>query len=201
MYRFLIFILWFTFCVKNSSLNNKEECIVNTICNLISKAKIADSDSMIELLRLFEPLIKKYAYKLEYEDAENDLIASMIQLIYDMPEFQNDGPAVSYIKKSVHNSYVQHVQHCIELRLREDLYEPELLHNKAVDTTYEINEISIDLRCALENLSKNQRQIIVCKFFLGMSDKEIMKIMGISRQSVYKNKIKALKLLKEMLSD
>ena len=51
-------------------------------------------NSMLELIKIFKPLTKKYAFKMNYEDAENDLILSMIQLIYSMPNLSNDGQAV-----------------------------------------------------------------------------------------------------------
>lgn len=44
------------------------------ICNLISEAKAGNQNSMLEILNKFKPLIRKYSYKLNYEDAENDLI-------------------------------------------------------------------------------------------------------------------------------
>ena len=174
---------------------------MDTICNLISNAKHGCSNSMMEILTKFKPLIKKYAYKLEYEDAENDLIASMIQLIYDMPIFQNDGQAVAYIRKVVHNSYIKYVKHCIELRLHENLYDPEVMSTKEVGAIYEIDEVSIAIQCAIETLPEKQRQIIIYKFLLGMSDKDIIRIMGISRQAVYKSKIKGLEKLRKVLSD
>jgi hypothetical protein len=65
-----------------------------TICNLILAAKNGSHNSMLELIKIFKPLIKKYAFKMNYEDAENDLILSMIQLIYSMPNLSNDGQAV-----------------------------------------------------------------------------------------------------------
>ena len=51
------------------------------ICNLISNAKDGNKNSMLELLNKFKPLIKKYSYMLNYEDAENDLILSMINIL------------------------------------------------------------------------------------------------------------------------
>ena len=67
------------------------------ICNLIKQAKNGDKSCMEKLIATFIPLIKKYSYKLNYEDAENDLIISLLQLIYDMPLSNNDGQAVNYI--------------------------------------------------------------------------------------------------------
>ena len=77
------------------------------ICNLISEAKAGNPNSMLELLNKFKPLIGKYSYKMNYEDAENDLILSVIQLINDMPYLSNDGQAVNYIPKEKSNCRVR----------------------------------------------------------------------------------------------
>ena len=53
----------------------------------------------------------------------------------------------------------------------------------------------------MEQLPKNQRNVIILKFMYMMPDKEIMEKLKLSRQSVYKNKIKGLEKLKEILKD
>lgn len=173
---------------------------MHTICDLITKAKLGDQDSMMEILTTFTPLIKKYSYKLNYEDAENDLIANTIQLVYDMPHFENDGQAVAYIECSVRNAYIKHVKNQIELRENETSYDPEIIHNMEA-CSEPFNEINIDLHVAIQKLSPNQQKIIVYKFFMFKSDKDIMKELKISRQAVYKNKIRALEILKKYLEN
>lgn len=54
------------------------------LCDLIVSAKDKNKDSLMEIINKFRPLIKKQAYALNYEDAENDLIVDMIELIYNM---------------------------------------------------------------------------------------------------------------------
>ena len=170
------------------------------ICNLISDAKKGDKDSMLEILSKFKPLIKKYSYMMNYEDAENDLILSMIQLINDMPSLSNDGQAVNYINQSIYNAYIKHIKLQIKKRKNEYLCDTEEIKNISMlyDDFYEAN---VDLKCAIEQLSKNQRNVIILKFIYMLPDKEIMKKLKLSRQSVYKNKIKGLEKLKEILND
>lgn len=173
---------------------------MHTICNLIAKAKAGDQDSMMKILATFTPLIKKYSYKLNYEDAENDLIANTIQLVYDMPLFENDGQAVAYIESSVRNAYIKYVRNQIELRENEVSYDPEIIHNMEAFSE-PFSEINIDLHVAIQKLSSKQRKIIVYKFFLFKSDKDIMRKLKISRQAIYKNKIRALEMLKKYLEN
>ena len=60
------------------------------LCDLIVSAKDKNKDSLMEIINKFRPLIKKQAYALNYEDAENDLIVDMIELIYNMPFSMRD---------------------------------------------------------------------------------------------------------------
>lgn len=169
------------------------------LCDLIVSAKDNNQDSLMELINRFKPLIKKHAYALNYEDAENDLTADIIELIYNMPVFQNDGQAVQYISKSIRHSYIKFLKAKIRVRDNEFLYDPEFMKN--METIYEdFAEKNLDLLFAIEKLSYNQKWVIKYKFFYMFQDKEIMKRLKISRQAVYNNKIKALKRLKEMLN-
>lgn len=170
------------------------------ICNLISEAKDGSKNSMLEILNKFKPLIKKYSYMMNYEDAENDLILSMIQLVNDMPYLSNDGQAVNYINQSIYNAYIKYIKLQIKKRENEYLYNTEEIKN--ISMLYDgFSETDVDLQCAMEQLPKNQRNVIILKFMYIMPDKEIMEKLKLSRQSVYKNKIKGLEKLKEILKD
>ncbi len=51
---------------------------------LISKSQSGDEDATLILIEKFKPLLKKYAYKLSYEDAYNDLLVDFIELIHNI---------------------------------------------------------------------------------------------------------------------
>lgn len=52
--------------------------------NEIVKSQKGDKDSTLKLIEKFTPLIKKYEYKLNYEDAYNDLIMDFIESIHNI---------------------------------------------------------------------------------------------------------------------
>ncbi len=171
-----------------------------SLCELISQAKAGDKNCMMEILTKFIPLIKKYAYKLNYDDAGNDLIESIIQTVYSMPELTNDGKAVMYIKRSMQNVVARYIKAQIERRENETVYDTEFINQLKNDQT-DFTDTHLDIKSAVCSLPYKQRVIIVYKFFLGKSDKEVMKQLNISRQSVYINKMKALETLKKLLND
>lgn len=170
-----------------------------TLCDLISEAKHGNDDAMLQIINRFVPLIKKYSKKLNYEDAENDLIFNIIQIVHQMPSFNNDGNAVSYINRSVQNFCSANIKKQISTREHEILYEPEWISSQD-ESSQNYNELQIDLQMALKKLSEDQRKVIISKFILLKSDKDIMKELNISRQMVYKHKVKALKILRINLS-
>jgi len=53
---------------------------IDTIIQSQSGRKI----STLELVKKFEPLLKKYAYLLDYDDAYNDLLVDYLELIKKM---------------------------------------------------------------------------------------------------------------------
>lgn len=63
-------------------------------------AKVGNSEILMELIKQFKPLLKKYAWKLGYEDAYEDLQLEFIKLIKEFPtetlSVKNDAGVVSY---------------------------------------------------------------------------------------------------------
>ena len=168
------------------------------LCDLIVSAKDKNKDSLMEIINKFRQLIKKQAYALNYEDEENDLIVDMIELIYNMPFFQHDGQAVTYISTSIRHSYVKFLKQRIRLRENECIYDPDIIKN-IENLSEDFEKKDLDLLFAIRKLNYNQKWVIIYKFFFMFKDKEIMNKLNISRQAVYNNKNKALKNLRKML--
>ena len=79
------------------------------IKELISKAQNGNKECMQQLICMFDPLLQKYARKLQKEDAYEDLVLSFIELVISI-KLNNfagcgDGTFVSYIQVSVGNCY------------------------------------------------------------------------------------------------
>lgn len=59
--------------------------------------------------------------------------------------------------------------------------------------------LSDSLANALSRLTSKKRDIVLLSYFLGISDRSMCKFFGITHQAVSKQRIKALKELKELL--
>lgn len=72
----------------------------------LKRAQSGDDQAMLNLISKFLPLIKKYARKLGYEDAANDLIVDFIEFVskWNLNNFyqSSDGAVVKYIAHSLY---------------------------------------------------------------------------------------------------
>jgi len=83
---------------------------VNYYINEIERAKFGDEQSTLNLLDCFNPILRKYAYLLSYDDAYADLRCEFIGLIRSFPVgnyFENNGAVIGYIQKSIFHSYIR----------------------------------------------------------------------------------------------
>lgn len=83
------------------------------IDSIIHAQQGCDSDMMF-LVSKFSGILKKYARKLNYEDAEQDLTADFIELIHhiDIEKLNNtsDGAIVNFLIRSTYHYYVKRLQ-------------------------------------------------------------------------------------------
>ncbi len=87
------------------------------LCELVNKAQIGDENAMIELITRFDPLLKKYASKLNYEDAYEDALLFFIELIKRLRlDTLKDGVIVTYINVSIVNYYNKKIKKVIGLK-------------------------------------------------------------------------------------
>ena len=167
-----------------------------TLHQLIEEAQNGLESSLLNVLKRFEPLLMKYARKLNYEDATQDLTEAFLLIIpmVNVRENKNEGQLVNYISKAIYHQY-------IKLDKQNRLYNyTEILHESTEDSYYvAFSKIAqhkdIDLFYAIKNLDVQHRRIIYLYFFEGYSIQEIAHILGMSRQAINKKKNTALQLL------
>lgn len=175
------------------------------LCDLICCAQSGDKRAMMELIDKFSPLFKKYAGKLNYEDAYEDIILFYMEMIRSMDLDRiaslEDGAIISYINISIINYYNKRVRKLIrcgrEVALS-DLTEEQkhYVEAKAAKT----NKTNFLEELGIRNLlSQKECQIIYLIYEEGYTAAEIAKISKKSRQSVNQLKRRALKKIANFL--
>jgi RNA polymerase sigma factor (sigma-70 family) len=175
--------------------------------DLITLSQSGDVDATLELVNKFKPLLKKYAFKLNFDDAYDDLLLDFLILIKAI-QIQNlkncsEGALITYIQKSIFNSYIKQSLRIKKLRnisLYSDLSDSELYY---VESSYSnIDDYSdLEFQCFDHILTKPEALIIKMIYRSGYSASEIAIMCGISRQAVNQTKNRALKKLERLYSD
>lgn len=79
--------------------------------DLIAQSQTGSNDATLVLIEKFNPLLRKYAYKLFYDDAYSDLLVDFIELLHNIQLDHlrdiSEGSLVPYICTSVRSSYIK----------------------------------------------------------------------------------------------
>lgn len=172
----------------------------------ITLANNGDQHSMLELLKNFNPLLKKYSRYLHYEDSFYDLQLDFIELILNVKisNFSelDDRYILAYISKSIHNAYIKY-------SMKHSLINKYEINESELSDSYKIFVQSLDSKedsykeLFIEDIKKHitnkEFSIITEHYFSDISIKNIADKKKISRQSINKLKKSAISKLKESL--
>lgn len=166
--------------------------------NIISYKK-GNRDDILYVLEKIDPLLKKYAFKLDYEDAYFDLQLFVIESIYkiDINSILNtsDGALINYFNKSIYYEYIKLSKKKSEQNLREIYNEEENAYiesNLSVFDDY--SELTID--SMVKDLTNKEQFVIKSIFYNGLSVEETARRLKQSKWNVYKLRDSALRKLK-----
>lgn len=189
--------------LKNSSLKKGG---IEMLSDMIKGAQKADEDDMMGLIHKFDPLFRKYAVKLHYEDAYEDIILYFIELIKFMNlnrlNSQKDEVIISYINISVINFYKKRVRQLIEAKkevVLSDLTQEQAFYVEVQSAKTDKANVFIEFGIR-ELLSAKEYQIIYLVYIEGYSTAEIARRLHRSRQAVNQLKQRALRKIKRVFT-
>lgn len=174
---------------------------------LIISAQKKNNDAMMALIDSFQPLLKKYARKLNIEDSYDDLLLGFVELIQNMDipklKISTDAVIVTYISRSMHNYYCHKLKDIIyqkqeivmsALTCEQDYF----IQNKM--SSIDLQDIFVELNLR-KHLTPKENMIIYLIFVKGYSSEDIAQINNQSRQSINQTKKRALKKIKKLLCE
>lgn len=159
--------------------------------DLITKSQEGNENATLLLIKKFDPLLRKYAYKLYYEDAYNDLLVDFIELIHNLQldhiYNKSEGCIVSYICTSIRASYIKKLIGIKKLKVYisfSELSDNELYYADVLSSTYD--EYFHHELPDIHNMMLTAAELSVIKmiFCFGYTVKEVASAYGISRQAV-----------------
>jgi RNA polymerase sigma-70 factor (ECF subfamily) len=145
---------------------------------LVLLAKSGDKDAFCKLYGLVKDKLYRYAFyhlgnRHDAEDAVSDCVVSAYQQIVNL---KNPHAFYSWIFRILHVSCLPYINLQAQQRKTENLE-----HCKTLQT----NEThGIEIREALEQLKKDEQEIVLLAVIAGLKSKEIAKITGMTAGSV-----------------
>ena len=171
----------------------------NSLLNKIIEAQNDHEEKLTVLIEDFTPLLKKYASRMNYEDAFADVRLEFIEIILgiDPKRFVSykEAQMLSYIKISVRNAYIKLSKNKCERESHSFLVDEvrdEL--EKSQNDNYE-NIFLYDIK---KYLSDSEFDVIYKHFFCGITINDIALLRGVSRQAVNQIKTRAINKLSKV---
>ena len=157
----------------------------------VEKAKKSDEEAMNMLMERLDPLLNKYVRKLffmEREDAYQELVISLLEAVRKIPQCSDDAGCINYMQRAVEHKYCYLCKQNIRKENGDKMVEQDLSDcSIARDAAEEIVEREF-IKALLNSLSKREYEIMSLLIGYELSDADIAKKLGVSRQYVGKVK-------------
>lgn len=160
-----------------------------------------DRNIIADLYEQYYPIMKKTAYEIsgDYNVVEDLINDAFVKLINKTPILKSLGccKRTSYIVYTIRNVTIDYIRHrSVEDRIVTMGMEDDLMDSIAdsADTPEEIyvaRETYEELGTAIEALTEGDRNLLYCKYNLGLSDKEISEIMNIPQNNIRQYLVRA----------
>lgn len=173
--------------------------------DLVKESQNGDKEVTLQLVEKFMPLLKKYAWKLGYEDAFEDLRLNFLELLklmnLDQLSCKDDARIVSYLTKSLYYSFIK-----LSKRNRTSANEIPVSSYLDADSDNTIEDLAVSYddynfitkEILHKYLTNNEAEIIFEIFYLKRKVKEIAYDRKISEAAISKIKKHALEKLKKI---
>jgi RNA polymerase sigma-70 factor (ECF subfamily) len=168
---------------------------------LVEKAKNFDSDAWAQIYQRYHPKIYTYLYhRLEDTYAAEDIAADVfLRACEKIGSYSYRGtPFIAWLYRIARNKMVDHLRYQAKIKkrpLNEEALEQSLINE---DTT-EGTTVREELKGVLKNLTEDQRQVILLKYFGDLSNADVAGIIGKSEGAVKALQHRALASLKRIL--
>ena len=174
------------------------------IIDTVQECQRGNQEAKLELIKKFEPALKKYARKLGTEDAYYDLQLDFLETINaikcDGLKQCGDGAMVNYLSRSIRHACANRIREIIAQKTVSDSIDetPDaaFYRNSAYhEPKFSYIEIPEDLLTSLE------KETLFLIHTMGYSASEVARSRGVTRQNVNQVKLRAEKKLRNYLTE
>jgi len=166
----------------------------------VKSYKTGNQDSLIHIINLFNPVMKKYNNKYSDDDIMSCFIISLIELLndIDISNFNYDGEIVNYINRTIINTYIDIIR-------KKSIISEVAIHDidyPILDSKNNFDELinNLDFFKMIDCLTSREKFVIHELFKNQQKSIDIAKKLGISKQSLHNVKKRALKKIETGLN-
>lgn len=153
--------------------------------------KQGDLSGLEWLIARYQVKAIRTAYLITHNEpmAEDVVQDAFLQFFHRIHQFDENRPFQPYFLRSVANRALNTIQKECKtagLEAEEDALLVEALLNQAaqVENQVEYNQLKTDVLCALSQLSPRQRAVVVQRYYLEMSEQEMVQSLNIAPGTV-----------------
>ena len=168
---------------------------------LVDGARNGDANAFGALYDRFQPEIVRY---LAHRTGDPDIAEDLAQQVFlkawqAILRYESRGvPFKAWLYRMAHNQMVDHFRSRRPTTDLEGIDPPEEAEAEALVLTAETNAV---LQAALEQLSEDHRQVLVLRFLMEKSAREISEIMGRKEVTVRGLQMRALQALRRQIDE
>lgn len=168
----------------------------DAVRRLVDRAKGGDAEAFGGLYDRFQPEIVRYlTHRTRDMDAAEDLAQQVFLKAWQaIPRYEDRGvPFKAWLYRMAHNQMVDHFR---SRRPTSDLEGLDLPVDSEAETLLLEGEMQEALKGALERLTEDHRQVLVLRFLMEKSAREIGEIMGRKEVTIRGLQMRALQSLR-----
>jgi RNA polymerase sigma-70 factor (ECF subfamily) len=168
---------------------------------LVDRAKRGDTDAFGRLYDRFQPEIVRY---LSHRTGDAEVAQDLAQQVFlkawqAIPRYEHRGaPFRAWLYRMAHNQMVDHFR---ARRPTSDLENVEIAEDPEAESFVLAQEMNEHLQSALQRLSEDHRQVLVLRFLMEKSAREIGAIMGRKEVTVRGLQMRALHALRREIEE
>ena len=163
---------------------------------LVVRSQKGDANAFGQLYDRFQPEIVRYlSYRVGNPDTAEDLAQQVFLKAWQaIPRYEYRGvPFKAWLYRMAHNQMVDHHR---TRRPTTDLEGVEIPEEAEAEQRVLVQEVQTHLKAALERLSEDHRQVLVLRFLLEKSAREVGEIMNRKEVTIRGLQMRALQALR-----
>ena len=171
----------------------------------IEAAKNGDANSFGLIYEQYADIIFRFIYSQvsHYQDAEDLTEEVFLRIWRSLASYEQKGvPFIAYIFRIARNAVIDHYRQAARTRNQIPFEEEFVGHSKfEPEQQAVLNNTQKEIRARLKELREDYRNVLILRFFSGLSTDETAQALGKSPGSVRVLQHRALVALKKLISD